>query len=60
MRAFEFARSTGATAVGTVHILFAVMSVYGAAFDHELYRRGVSRDEIFDRLSRESSVEIPD
>jgi hypothetical protein len=60
MRGFEFARSTGADTVGTVHILFAVLSVYGAAFDHELYRRGVSRDEIFERLSRESSVEVPD
>lgn len=55
-RSFEFARSSLATSVGTVHVLFAVLSIYGAAFDHELYRRGASREELFERLARETAV----
>ena len=50
-RAMDFARQTGAECMGTVHVLFAVLEVYGWAFDQELYRRGTSRDEIFERLA---------
>jgi hypothetical protein len=53
VRACDLARSSGASTVGTVHVLFAVLSVYGAAFDHELYRRGGTRDELFGRLARD-------
>ena len=49
-RALDLARRSGAECVGTVHVLCAVMQLYGPAFDHELYRRGTSRDEIFARL----------
>jgi len=49
-RAFAFARRRGARAVGTVDILFAVLYLYGSAFDRELYRRGTTRDELLERL----------
>ena len=35
---------------------FAVLSVYGPAFDSELYRRGASRDELFARLARDEAL----
>ena len=50
-RAMEFARECDAECLGTVHVLFAVLDVYGWAFDHELYRRGTSRDELFSKLA---------
>jgi hypothetical protein len=43
---------------GTVHVLFEVLDVYGWAFDHELYRRGTSRDEVFDRLASVPASEV--
>ena len=49
-RAFHFARRRGSRAVGTVDVLFAVLYLYGTAFDRELYRRGTTRDELLDRL----------
>ena len=49
----ELARVGEGSAVGTVHILFAVLSIYGSDFDRELYRRGSSRDELFARLARD-------
>ena len=49
-RAFHLARRRGARAVGTVDVLFAVLYLYGRAFDRELYRRGTSRDELLARL----------
>jgi hypothetical protein len=49
-RAFAFARRRGARAVGTVDVLFAVLFLYGSAFDRELYRRGTSREELLERL----------
>jgi hypothetical protein len=57
-RAMDFARQSGAECVGTVHVLFAVLDVYGWAFDHELYRRGTSRDEIFARLAAVPAGEV--
>lgn len=49
--ATELARLCGAACVGTVHVLFAVVQAYGSAFDHELYRHGTTRSELFARLS---------
>jgi hypothetical protein len=37
--------------VGTVHVLFGVLAIYGPTFDRELYRRGASREELFERLA---------
>ena len=53
VRAHELARAGGGSTVGTVHVLFAVLSVYGSDFDREIYRRGSSRDELFARLARD-------
>jgi hypothetical protein len=36
--------------VGTVDILFAVLATYEDAFDHALYVRGTSREELLERL----------
>ena len=49
LRAVDFARQTGSRTVGTVHVLFAVLHIYGWAF----YRWGTSRDEVFERLAGE-------
>lgn len=58
--ALDFARQSGAETVGTVHILFAVFAIYGWAFDHELYRRGTSRDEVFGELAGEPVASVVD
>ncbi len=50
-RAAEFATRTGSDTVDTVHILFAVIAIYGWVIDHELHRRGTSRDEVLTRLA---------
>ena len=57
-RAFHFARRRGARAVGTVDVLFAVLYLYGGAFDRELYRRGTSRDELLVRLPTLPALEL--
>ena len=59
-RAFSFARHRGARAVGTADVLFAVLSVYGPAFDRELYRRGTSREELLGRLPTHPVLEPVD
>ena len=46
----QFALQRGATTIGTVELLFAVMRVYGDAFDHALSRRGTDRNELVERL----------
>jgi hypothetical protein len=56
--AVDFARQSGAKSVGTVHILFAVLAIYGWAFDHELYRRGTCRDEVFAALAGEPLASV--
>lgn len=56
--ALELARQSGAETVGTVHILYAVLAVYGWAFDHELYRRGTCRDEVFAELAGEPVTSV--
>jgi hypothetical protein len=58
-RAMDFAHQSEAGYVWTVHGLFAVLDVYGWAFDHELYRRGTSRDEIFARLAAAPAAGMP-
>lgn len=50
-RAERLARKRGADRVSTLELLFAVVDVYGAAFDRALYERGANRDELLDRLA---------
>ncbi|MBV9212094.1 MAG: hypothetical protein JOZ25_00420 [Actinobacteria bacterium] len=50
VRAEEFARGRGSTAVCTVDVLFALFAVYGKTFDRALYVRGTSREELLERL----------
>jgi hypothetical protein len=50
-RAARLALKRGAEVVGTVELLFAVLDVYGGAFDRALFVRGTSRDELLDRLA---------
>jgi hypothetical protein len=45
------ARERGATVVTTVDVLFAVMELYGRAFDRALYVRGATRDELVEKLA---------
>jgi hypothetical protein len=49
-RAIRMANARAADRVDTVDILFAVLAVYGQAFDRALYIRGTSREELLDRL----------
>lgn len=58
--ALDFACQSGADTMGTVHVLFAVFAVYGWAFDHELYRRGTCRDEVFGALAGEPVASVVD
>ena len=46
----EFARQRGAQTIGTAELLFAVMRVYGAAFDRALAARATDRGELVERL----------
>ena len=57
-RAYRFARRRAARAVGTVDVLFAVLQLYGRAFDRELYRRGAARDELLARLPTRPALEV--
>jgi hypothetical protein len=50
-RASELAGINEVEAVGTVHVLFAVLEVYGSFFDRALYLRGTSREELIERLA---------
>ena len=45
------ARERSSRVVTTVDVLFAVIALYGRAFDRALYVRGASRDELVDRLA---------
>ncbi len=54
--AVELATRTGADTVGTVHVLFAVIAIYGWVFDHELYRRGTSREEVLAELAGRAGI----
>ena len=55
-RARELAHRTGADTVGTLHILSAVLAVYGETFDDELSRHGTSRDEVLAQLGVEPAL----
>lgn len=46
----QFAAQRGAPGIGTVELLFAVMRVYGSAFDGALAARGTDRAELVERL----------
>jgi hypothetical protein len=50
-RAAELATAREAENVGTTDILFAVLDVYGELFEHVLYLRGTSREELGERLT---------
>jgi hypothetical protein len=52
----HFAGRRSAPAIGTVDLLFAVMQVYGRAFDEALAARGTDRAELVDRLETVSSL----
>jgi hypothetical protein len=45
------ARERGSGVVTTVDVLFAVMELYGSAFDRALYIRGAEREELVERLA---------
>ncbi len=49
-RAVRMANARAADRVATVDVLFAVLAVYGQAFDRALYVRGTSREELLERL----------
>src|SRR3954454_14598356 len=46
----RLAGKRGARAAATVDVLFALIGVYGRAFDRALYIRGTSVDELLERL----------
>jgi hypothetical protein len=48
--AVRMANARSADRVGTLDVLFAVISTYGGAFDRALYIRGTSREELLGRL----------
>ncbi len=50
-RSGENAAERGAELVGTVDVLHAVSSIYGSYFEHVLYERGATFDELSERLS---------
>lgn len=54
--AARFALGRQANLIGTVDVLFAVMAVYGKAFDRALYVRGATREELIERLAQQSAV----
>jgi hypothetical protein len=49
-RATDFAAARESETVGTADLLFAVFDVYGKLFEHALYLRGTSRDELVEKL----------
>ena len=52
--AARYAIGRHAKIVGTVDVLFAVLEVYGKAFDRALYIRGATREELMERLAAPS------
>jgi hypothetical protein len=53
----RFASKRGARAAATVDVLFAVIGVYGGAFNRALYIRGTSVDELVARLAVRAEAE---
>ena len=54
--ATRYAQGRGAKLLGTVDVLFAVMEIYGKAFDRALYVRGATREELIERLAVEAEI----
>jgi hypothetical protein len=52
--AVALASEQGAHALGTTHVLVAVMRVYGRDFDRVLRVHGTDRDEVLERLGQQS------
>jgi hypothetical protein len=52
--AARYARARNARLMGTIDVLFAVLDVYGKAFDRALYIRGATREELLERLATEA------
>ena len=52
-RAEMYARGRGGRVVGSIDLLFGVLSVYGKDFSKALYRRGVTREELLEHLARQ-------
>src|SRR3954449_1362406 len=48
----------GVRAAATVDVLFAVIGVYGRAFDRALYIRGTSIDELLERLPAAAEAKV--
>ena len=49
--AARYASGRHANMIATVDVLFAVLEVYGKAFDRALYIRGATREELMERLA---------
>jgi len=49
-QALEFAAERGGQLVSTVDLFFAVLDVYGSAFDRALYSRGTTRAELISSI----------
>jgi hypothetical protein len=54
----EFCRRAEAPTVDTVHVLFALRKVFGASFDHALYRRGTGWEELTEELVTHVGAEL--
>jgi hypothetical protein len=52
------ARERGSGVVTTVDVLFAVMELYGKAFDRALYIRGAGREELVERLADTAAIPV--
>ena len=50
-RAEMYARARGGRVVGTIDLLFGVLGTYGKDFSKALYRSGVARELLLDRLT---------
>lgn len=50
-RAEMYARGRGGRVIGTIDLLFGVLSVYGKDFSKALYRAGVPRELLLDHLT---------
>ena len=50
-RAAMYARGRGGRVVGAIDLLFAVVGIYGRDFSKALYRAGITREMLLDRLT---------
>jgi hypothetical protein len=51
----DHAAERGAATVCTLDVLQGVLAVYGDVFDAALYSRGVTREELLERIAREAA-----